>query len=102
MGLSERPLTYLCRFDVQWSVNNPVSNLHCFLSKALVSYSEGPSLKCFDCLMRGVAAQYSVCILVSQSILSMPTHGETGIAGSGPKNGLPDPFLAKASTSSLP
>jgi hypothetical protein len=86
--------------------NNPVTSLHCFLSKAsksVDSFSEGPSTKIFDCLIPLVAAQHSECILFSHSLnLSLPTRGETGVAGSGPSNRLIHPFLAKAFASFLP
>jgi hypothetical protein len=86
--------------------SNPVTSLHCFLSKAsksVDSFSEGPSMKIFDCLILLMAAQHLEGILFSHSlILSLPTRDETGVAGSGPRNGLLHPFLAKAFVSLLP
>jgi hypothetical protein len=34
IALSERPIICRCCFNAQWPVNNPVTSLHCFLSKA--------------------------------------------------------------------
>jgi hypothetical protein len=54
-------------------------------------------MKSFYCPVSGVAVWYSESILFSHFlILSLPTHGEFGNAGSGPRSGLFDSFLAKA------
>jgi hypothetical protein len=94
MALFKKPITFQCRINVQWPVC-------CFLSKAskfLDSFSERPSMKSFDSLIPGMAAQYSECILVSHFlILTLPTHGEMGATGFRPRKGLLDPFLVRAS-----
>jgi hypothetical protein len=57
--LSTIPITCRWRFTLEWPVNNPVTSLHCFLSKAsrsLRQFLKGPSI---DCLIPGVVTQYS-------------------------------------------
>jgi hypothetical protein len=81
--LSERPVISRCRLNVQWPVHNPVTSLHCFLSKAIGSLdilSEGLSIKSFDCLIPGVAAECSECLSFSHFLtLILPTHGEENL-----------------------
>lgn len=71
--------------------NSPVTNLHCYLFKAsgtLDTFSEGPSLKSFDCHVPEVAAQYSKWFVSHSLILSLSVHGENEIGGLGLKNRL--------------
>jgi hypothetical protein len=95
-----------CHVSVQWPVNNPVTGLHCFLYKlnrSLDNLSEGLPKKNFDCLIPGAVAQCSKCLTFRHCLtLSLPTHGKTEIAGLGLRNGLPNPYFTKASTSSTP
>jgi hypothetical protein len=72
-------------------------------TSTLDSLSEGLPVKSSNCLILGEAAQCSVSLSCSHfSTLSPPTHGEIKLAGSGPRNGLLDPSIAKPSASSLP
>jgi hypothetical protein len=59
-------------------------------------------MKSLYCLICGATAKFSECLSYSHSLnLSLPIYGEAEISGSELWNGLLNPFLVKATASSL-